>query len=147
MGLGKADSGGILTPRRYGRWRALRRAGAVMGVLALLLQCLVVAVHQPAQAGPLLPFQDPAAWCGTIAADDSSQLPDPGAPRHARVVCPICTSLQAAGPGLLPVQAGLVVPLSVRLPAPPVVADTARVEPFGRLAANPRAPPSLPVHA
>ena len=123
---------------------AVRRAGATLGVLALLLQCLVVAVHHPAQAEAAWPFQEPGAWCGAIG-ENGPALPDdqtgPKAPLHQGVVCPICVSLQAAGPGLLPVLVALVVPQSAGTPTLLTIADTATPEPFGFLAANPRAPP------
>src|SRR5215472_8607203 len=98
--------GGMFAPRPYGRWRTARRAGAMLGILALLVQCLVVAVHHPAQAAALSPFDDPHAWCIASGGEGGPSLPDqgaPGAPLHQGVVCPICVSLQAAGPGLLPV--------------------------------------------
>ena len=123
---------------------AVRRAGATLGVLALLLQCLIVAVHHPAQAAAAWPFQEPGAFCGAIDAGGPA-LPDdqtaPKTPLHQGVVCPICVSLQAAGPGLLPVLVALVVPVPVAAPAPLFVAATVPPEPFGFLAANPRAPP------
>ncbi len=132
--------GGFLAVRRT----RFRRAGAVLGVLAVLVQCLVIAVHHPAQAAAPSPFDDPHAWCLTSSAEGGPALPDQGAPKaplHQGVICPICTSLQAAGPGLLPVVAALVQPLSVQRPTPVVVAGTAAPQPFGHSAANPRAPP------
>lgn len=116
----------------------------MLGILALLVQCLVVAVHQPAQAAPAWPFQDPAAWCGAIGGDSGPELPDqtgPKAPLHHGVFCPICTSLQAAGPGLLPVLVAFVAPLLAPQLAVSVAAATAAPERFGHSAANPRAPP------
>ena len=137
-------TGGIFTPRPFGRWAAVRRAGAMLGVLALLLQCLVVAVHHPAQAAALSPFDDPHAWCGATAPEDGPSLPDQGAPKtplHQGVICPVCASLQAAGPGLLPVLVALVLPLSAAEPASSFIVDTAAPEPFGHSAARPRGPP------
>jgi hypothetical protein len=135
---------GIFTPRPYGRRGMLRRVGATLGVLALLLQCLVVAVHQPVQAAVLSPFDDPHALCIASGGDSGPAVPDQGAPHmpaHAGVLCPICVSLQAAGPGLLPVLVALVLPMSAASTALLSVADTAAPEPFGQSAANPRAPP------
>ena len=135
--------GGIFTPRPYGRWASVRRTGAVLGVLALLLQCLIVAVHQPAQAAVPSPFDDPHAWC-VASGGDGPALPDGGIPKvppHAGVICPICVSLQAAGPGLLPVLVAFALPLAVAQPISSVVADATAPEPFGQSAANPRGPP------
>lgn len=119
-----------------------RRAGAALGMLALLAQCLVFAFHHPAQAAVASPFHDPAAWCGTADRDrvPPSGQDAPKVPLHHGLVCPICQSLQAAGPGLLPVLVLLIEPTSVRRAAPASV-ETASPALFGRPAANPRAPP------
>lgn len=134
--------GGILTARSRRWWMLARRGGAAMGLLGLLLQCLLIAVHvPPAEAAALSPFNDPGAWCG--AADSGQVSPDqtgPKAPLHRPLVCPICTSLQAAGPGLLPVLAMLMAPASVELTALPAP-HTARLAPFQGFAGTPRAPP------
>jgi hypothetical protein len=137
--------GGILATRRARWWTLARSSAALMGVFGLLLQCLILAVHvPPADAAQLLsPFNDPGAWCGAIADAGGASLPDgtgPKTPLHHPVVCPICVSLQAAGPGLLPVLAMLVVPASVDVPTP-VVIHTVRPAPFQGFAGHPRAPP------
>jgi hypothetical protein len=113
-------------------------------MLALLVQCLVVAIHHPAQAAALSPFDDPHAWCIAGATETGPSLPDQGAPHaplHQGVVCPICASLQAAGPGLLPVLVALIGPLAIAEPTSSVIVDTAAPEPFGHAAAHPRGPP------
>ncbi|MBV8537117.1 MAG: DUF2946 family protein [Alphaproteobacteria bacterium] len=137
--------GGMVAPRLYDR-RVVRRAGAILGMLALLVQCLVVAVHHPAQAAALSPFDDPHAWCVAGAGETGPSLPDqgvPNAPVHqGGLVCPICVSLQAAGPGLLPVLVALVLPLSGAQPVSAAVTDMAAPEPFGQFAAHPRGPPA-----
>jgi Protein of unknown function (DUF2946) len=122
-----------------------RRVGATLGVLAILFQCLVLAVHQPAQAAPLLPFQDPGAWCGALADTASGTLPDDGIPKsapHAPLVCPICQTLHVAATGLLPVLVALVLPVRVAEPHE-YAAHTSSPDPFGYFAANPRAPPAV----
>jgi hypothetical protein len=132
-----------ITGRQTDR-RVVRRLGATLGVLALLVQCLVFAFHRPAQAAPLSPFQDPAAWCFSVSADgpagpDQNTAPTP---HQGAMVCPICQTLHAAGAVVLPPDFTLVAPLlssSVVLPpatAPPLASRD-------RLTSQPRAPPTL----
>lgn len=132
--------GGLLSARP--NRRLFRRSGAALGMLALAIQCLLFAFHQPAQAA-VSPFQDPAAWCGTIDHGDTG-LPDQGdskAPLHGAMVCPICQSLHAAATGTLPPSLVLVPPAAVEVSTWPAV-DTSSPAPFGHFAARPRAPPA-----
>jgi len=121
--------------------RPWRRVGAWLGIAALLIQCLVVAFHQPAQAAALSPFQDPAAWCVTSAGDVPGPAPDHKAPLHTSIVCPICQVLQACSAGLVPSSAPLVVPASIRLQSQPLP-EHQTPSPLGHLSANPRGPPA-----
>ena len=123
-----------------------RRTGAALAMFALLVQCLVLAFHHPAQAASYVPFQDPGAFCGAVPFDGGGPAaPDETgskAPVQRGVVCPICLSLHAAGTGVLPVLVALVVPGAVREPSPLAVRSDAPA-PFGRSTANPRAPPVI----
>lgn len=137
--------GGILATRTRRWWTLSRRGGALTAVVGLLLQCLILAVHvPPADAAELLsPFHDPGAFCGALADYGSPASTDqsgPNTPVHHPVVCPICLSLQAAGPGLMPVVAMLFVPVPIVLPMPPV-AHAASPDRVGWFAPNSRAPP------
>lgn len=112
----------------------------------ILLQCLILAVHvPPADVAELLsPFHDPGAFCGSFADYGSPASSDQGgstAPLHHPVVCPICLTLQAAGPGLMPVLVMAFVPVSVDLPMPPV-AHVAGPDQVGWFSPNSRAPPA-----
>ena len=138
----KRDIGGVMTARPS--LRLFRRAGAALGALALAIQCLLFAFHQPAQATTFSPFQDPAAFCGTTDHGGAG-LPDQGnpkAPLHGGLVCPICQSLHAAGTGLVPPIPVLVPPAAVQV-SPWPAADISGAAPFGQFAASPRAPPSI----
>lgn len=143
--MSQRDARRGVQPRRSRRPRTFRRVGATLGVLAILFQCLILAVHQPAQAGPFSPFQEPGAWCGALAGNASSTLPDDGAPKsapHGALVCPICQTLHMAATGLLPVLVALVLPVRAVEPHE-YAADLSSPDPFGYLAANPRAPPAV----
>jgi hypothetical protein len=120
-----------------------RRTGALLGALALLVQCLVFAFHQPAlAAAPSSPFLDPAAWCGPLPGSPDG-APDHGkAPLHAGLICPICQSLQAAGTGLVPPSITLALPAVTYLPASPPADEPTLLKPHCAVG-NPRAPPSF----
>ena len=122
--------------------KLLHRTGATLGVLAILFQVLVFAFHRPAQAAVLLPFNDPGAWCGAGSGGSPSDQGDPKSHQHGVLVCPICQTLHVAATGLVPVLVALVAPASSATPLEPA-AETGSSEPFGYLAANPRAPPAL----
>ena len=129
---------GILTARRRGWRAAVRRVGATLGTLALLLQCLAFVGIQPAKAAPL-PFNDPAAWCGM--PDMAPVAPDDGStPLRSGMLCPVCQTVQAAGSGLLPPTLVIVAPAVIEL-AP--LAAALRATPLSpdRSSASPRGPP------
>lgn len=135
--------GGVFAVRAQRWWALCRRGGAVLGIVGLLTQALLLAFHHPAQAAPISLFNDPGAWCGVSADGAGGPSSDRGVPKtplHHGGVCPICQSLQAAGPGLLPVLALLVAPgaIAVSIDRP---AETGGSPRFGGTVGNPRAPP------
>lgn len=129
---------GILTARRRG-WRAVvRRVGATLGTLALLLQCLAFVGIQPAKAAPL-PFNDPAAWCGM--PDMAPSAPDDGStPLRQGMLCPVCQSVQAAGSGLLPPTLVIVLSTAIELVSLAAIERATPLSP-DRSSASPRGPP------
>jgi hypothetical protein len=125
-------------------WRHLvRRVGTTLGVLALLLQCLGVAFHRPAQAATGSPFQDPAAWCFSLGSGPDTPDQNTAPASHKGVmVCPICQTLHAAGAAVLSPDFTFIPPLlssSTVLPpatAPPLASRNGSTS-------QPRAPPTL----
>jgi len=128
-----------------GNWRPfLRRMGTTLGVLALLVQCLVFAFHRPAQAAPLSPFQDPAAWCFSIGGDNSTGPDQDTAPASHKtaMVCPLCQTLQAASAAVPSLGFALVEP-SLQVVAVATPATSAPPSAPDRRTSSPRAPPTL----
>ena len=116
----------------------MRRLGAVLGVLALVLQMAVPLAHDPVGLGTLgAVLGVPLCHAGGSGGSDQPAAPDKGA------LCPICLGLAASACFLSPpAQPGIALAALPAAPLPPP-ADraprrTARGDP-----AQPRGPPAL----
>lgn len=122
---------GFFRPGLFVRW------GVRLGVLALLVQCLVATMHQPARAAT--PFDDPAAWCLTGDTAPAADFGHAKAPLKAPP-CAICLTLQAAS-GAAPSAAAVTPPGGFTIAVRESRANEALTSHY-HPAAQPRAPPA-----
>ena len=124
---------------RFRRSRALAGAGALLGVLALLLQAWLPLLHPPAIAA----FAEPAFLADgfplCLAGGGEHPLPIKS-PAQKPAACPICQAFHLIASFVPPAAA---VPVAVPAPVAPAEVPTvaAIIGPASRGAAQPRAPP------
>jgi len=120
----------------------LRRLGARLGIIALLVPIMLPLLHAIAAADGIGGLDPRTMLCRADApAPDGSSQPDQTS--HLKLACPICQTLQALG-GFVPPRHRLDAPDAI------VIADAAPLRdadggPVVRLfeQARPRAPPAL----
>jgi hypothetical protein len=133
---------GFLTAYAQGCRACARWLGTASGIVALLLQCLVFTVHQPALAAAPTPFGNPAVWCGMPKTAPQNMPAKGKTPLDRDLPCPICQTMQAADAGLAPPPILLVLPAFREFLIPPASDRPAPAAPHTDHP-SPRGPPNL----
>lgn len=126
--------------RRDGTARSL---GALLAMLALLLQLGVPAAHDPVGLGAVVPWLG-SALCraGSDAANRFPPADNPAPSDRKTDLCPVCVLLQACSSFIVPpIHASLVAALPLSIPPVPPHAAVL-IAYLSGFTAQPRAPPA-----
>jgi len=120
----------------------LHRGAALLGILGLLLQLALAALHHPAGAREAAPAGVPWLAGAICAATGAVKPADDGSVPRKAPFCPICLALSLGGVFLLPAIAALAWALAAALSDPPLPAPVLRAVRV-EFCALPRAPPVM----